>query len=147
MSSDFRVVFALYPRVTQLDCIAPFEVFARLPNAQCVLASVAGGTIEADGGITFAKPVRLADIAGWALLCVPGGLGTVTALGDQNYISVLRRLGTRVQYVVSVCTGSLLLAAAGLLHGKSAACHWAWRDLLLAFDVEPAPVALYAMAT
>lgn len=137
MSADFCVVFALYPRVTQLDFTGPFEVFARLPNARCVLASVAGGTIEADGGITFANVVRLADITDCALLCVPGGLGTVTALGDQNYIAALRRLGAHAQYVVSVCTGSLLLAAAGLLQGKTAACHWAWRDLLTAFAVKP----------
>jgi cyclohexyl-isocyanide hydratase len=137
MSSEFAVVFALYPRVTQLDFTGPFEVFARLPHVRCTLASVAGGIIQGDGGITFAGVARLADITECALLCVPGGLGTVTALGDQSYISALRRLGARAQYVTSVCTGSLLLAAAGLLHGKKAACHWAWRDLLTPFAVEP----------
>jgi cyclohexyl-isocyanide hydratase len=137
MDSDFSVVFALYPNVTQLDFTGPFEVFARLPNARCTLASVAGGTIQGDGGITFAGVARLADVAQCALLCVPGGFGTIAALGDQSYISALRRLGSQAQYVTSVCTGSLLLAAAGLLHGKKAACHWAWRDLLAAFDVEP----------
>jgi transcriptional regulator GlxA family with amidase domain len=108
-----------------------------LPQASCTLASVAGGTIEASGGITFAGVLRLADITECALLCVPGGFGTVAALGDQSYLSELRRLGTRAQYVTSVCTGSLLLAAAGLLHGKKAACHWAWRDLLTTFAVTP----------
>jgi cyclohexyl-isocyanide hydratase len=137
MSVEFRIVFALYPRVTQLDFTGPFEVFARLPQARCTLASVEGGIIRGDGGITFAEVVPLADIAECALLCVPGGFGTITALGDQNYISAVRRLGERAQYVTSVCTGSLLLAAAGLLRGKKAACHWAWRDLLTAFDVEP----------
>jgi len=137
MSSEFSVVFALYPSVTQLDFTGPFEVFARLPNARCILASVAGGTIQGDGGITFAGVARLADVTECALLCVPGGFGTIAALGDQSYISALRRLGSRAQYVTSVCTGSLLLAAAGLLHGKKAACHWAWRDLLTAFNVEP----------
>ncbi|HSY07764.1 MAG TPA: DJ-1/PfpI family protein [Steroidobacteraceae bacterium] len=139
MSAEFHVVFALYPRVTQLDFTGPFEVFARLPHARCTLASVTGGTIQGDGGITFAGVARLADVTECALLCVPGGLGTVTALGDSSYISAVRRLGTQAQYVTSVCTGSLLLAAAGLLHGKKAACHWAWRDHLKAFAVEPSP--------
>jgi transcriptional regulator GlxA family with amidase domain len=61
----------------------------------------------------------------------------VAALIDQDYIGALRRLGSSAQYVTSVCTGSLLLAAAGLLRGRKAACHWAWRDLLTAFAVEP----------
>jgi cyclohexyl-isocyanide hydratase len=138
MSSGFQVVFALYPRVTQLDFTGPFEVFARLPQARCTLASVAGGTIEADGGITFAGVVRLAEITECSLLCVPGGFGTVAALDDQLYLSELRRLGQQARYVTSVCTGSLLLAAAGLLRGKKAACHWAWRDSLTEFAVTPA---------
>lgn len=137
MSANFCVVFALYPGVTQLDFTGPFEVFARLPEARCMLASVAGGTIQAHGGITFAGVARLADITQCALLCVPGGFGTIAALGDQSYLSDLRRLGAQAQYVTSVCTGSLLLAAAGLLQGKTAACHWAWRDLLTAFAVTP----------
>lgn len=137
MSDEFHVVFALFPGVTQLDFTGPFEVFARLPHARCTLASVEGGTIQGDGGITFAGVERLADVTACTLLCVPGGFGTVAALGDQSYVSALRRLGAQAQYVTSVCTGSLLLAAAGLLRGKRAACHWAWRDLLLAFAVEP----------
>jgi cyclohexyl-isocyanide hydratase len=137
MSVEFRVVFALYPGVTQLDFTGPFEVFSRLPHARCTLASVAGGTIQVDGGITFADVAQLADITECALLCVPGGFGTIKALGEESYIAALRRLGARAQYVTSVCTGSLLLAAAGLLRGKKAACHWAWRDLLTVFAVEP----------
>ena len=121
VSGDFSVVFALYPRVTQLDFTGPFEVFARLPQARCRLASVAGGTIEAEGGITFAGVARLADITECSLLCVPGGFGTVAALADQSYLSELRRLAAQAQYVTSVCTGSLLLAAAGLLRGRKAA--------------------------
>jgi cyclohexyl-isocyanide hydratase len=137
MSTEFHVVFALYPGVTQLDFTGPFEVFARLPHARCTLASVAGGTIQCDGGITFAGVAPLDAVMQCELLCVPGGLGTVTALGDQSYLGALRRLSAGARYVTSVCTGSLLLAAAGLLRGKKAACHWAWRDLLTAFAVEP----------
>ena len=138
MAGDsFTVVFALYPRVTQLDFTGPFEVFARLPGARCVLASIDGGTIQGDGGITFSGVVRLADVADCALLCVPGGFGTVEAMENRAYLSELRRLGAQARFVTSVCTGSLLLAAAGMLQGKRAACHWAWRELLAEFGAIP----------
>src|SRR3984957_16187430 len=139
MASEFPIVFALYPRITQLDFTGPFEVFSRLPGGRCVLASVAGGTLEVDGGMTFANLVRLADVAECALLCVPGGFGTVAAMENQSYLSELRRLAAQSRYITSVCTGSLLLAAAGLLRGKRAACHWAWRELLSEFGTTPDP--------
>jgi transcriptional regulator GlxA family with amidase domain len=139
MASDLPIVFALFPRITQLDFTGPYEVFARLPGARCILASVVGGAIQADGGITFSGVVKLADIPGCALLCVPGGYGTDAALEDREFLTQIGRLGRQAQYVTSVCTGSLLLAAAGLLHGRRAACHWAWRDLLAEFAVEPDP--------
>ena len=137
MTGNFSVVFALYPRVTQLDFTGPFEIFARLPRARCVLASVEGGTIQGDGGITFSGVARLADVEQCDLLCVPGGFGTVAAMESQPYLAELRRLAAKAQFVTSVCTGSLLLAAAGLLRGRRAACHWAWRELLADFDVTP----------
>jgi cyclohexyl-isocyanide hydratase len=115
------------------------EVFARLPHARCLLASVEGGTIIGGGAISFADVVRLADIADCALLCVPGDFGTIAALEDQRYPRELRRLAATARYVTSVCTGSLLLAAAGLLAGKRAACHWAWRESLAAFGVAADP--------
>jgi len=142
MTGDFSVVFALYPRVTQLDFTAPFEIFARLPRARCVLASVEGVPIQGDGGITFSGVVRLADVETCELLCVPGGFGTVAAMEDQSYLSELRRLAAKAQFVTSVCTGSLLLAAAGLLRGRRAACHWAWRELLADFGVTPDPARI-----
>ncbi|MFZ1869029.1 MAG: DJ-1/PfpI family protein, partial [Steroidobacteraceae bacterium] len=139
MSADFPVVFALYPNITQLDFTGPYEVFTRLPGARCLLASVAGGTLEAGGGMRFADVCRLRDVAACALLCVPGGYGTIQALEDRDYLAELRRLAGLAQYVTSVCTGSLLLAAAGLLTGKRAACHWSWRDSLAAFGAVPDP--------
>jgi cyclohexyl-isocyanide hydratase len=137
MTGNFSVVFALYPRVTQLDFTGPFEIFARLPRARCALASVEGGAIQGDGGITFSGVARLADVEHCDLLCVPGGFGTVAAMESQPYLAELRRLAAKAQFVTSVCTGSLLLAAAGLLRGRKAACHWAWRELLADFGVTP----------
>ena len=139
MSADFPVVFALFPNITQLDFTGPYEVLTRVPGARCVLASVAGGTLEAQGGMTFAGLSRLEEVESCALLCVPGGFGTIQAMEDRRYLAELRRLAASARYVTSVCTGSLLLAAAGLLKGKRAACHWAWRDSLAAFGVTPDP--------
>jgi cyclohexyl-isocyanide hydratase len=137
MATDFTVVFALYPRVTQLDFTGPYEVFWRLPDAECVLASAAGGDLEADGGITFAKVRRLADVERCALICVPGGFGAIEAMEDQELLAQIRRLAMSARYVTSVCTGSLVLGAAGLLKGRRAASHWAWRDRLSAFGATP----------
>ncbi len=139
MSADFPVVFALYPNITQLDFTGPLEVFSRLPGARCLTASVVGGLLEGSGGIQFANLLRLDEITDCALLCVPGGYGTIAAIEDERYLAQLRRLAASARYITSVCTGSLLLAAAGLLTGKRAACHWAWRDSLSAFGVIPDP--------
>jgi cyclohexyl-isocyanide hydratase len=138
----FAVVFALYPRITQLDFTGPAEVFSRLPGAQIVLASATGGPLSADGGIVFANVVPLSQVEECALLCVPGGFGCAAAMEDAAYLAQLRRLAATARYVTSVCTGSLLLGAAGLLRGRRAACHWAFRELLPAFGAiaDPARV-------
>jgi len=135
MAAPFNVVFALYPRITQLDFTGPYEVLTRLPGARCVLASVAGGELEVDSVMRFSGLRRLDSVDECDLLCVPGGFGTVAAVEDQAYLAAIRRLGEQARYITSVCTGSLLLAAAGLLRGKRAACHWAWRDKLADFGV------------
>jgi cyclohexyl-isocyanide hydratase len=133
MAGEFPIVFALYPRITQLDFTAPLEVFARLPGAAIVVAAVRGGELTLDSGVTFANVRPLAEVKECALLCVPGGFGTAAAMQDPLYLAALRRLGSRARYITSVCTGSLLLGAAGLLHGKRATCHWALRELLPLF--------------
>ena len=139
MSTEFRVVFVLFPHVTQLDFTGPHEVLWRLPGAKCMLASTTGGDLEADGGITFARLTRLADIERCELICVPGGFGTIEAMEDAELLAQVRRLAGSARYVTSVCTGSLILGAAGLLRGKRAASHWAWRHALSAFGATPDP--------
>lgn len=139
MTAEFPVVFALYPRVTQLDFTGPYEVFARLPGARCILASATGGDLEADGGIAFTGVRRLAEIERCGLICVPGGFGTIEAMEDQELLAQIRRLASGARYVTSVCTGALVLGAAGLLKGKRATSHWAWRESLAAFGATPDP--------
>ncbi len=137
MTAAFPVVFALYPDLTQLDFTAPLEVLSRLPGAVVHLASVAGGELGASGGLTFARLERLDAVRECALLCVPGGFGTAQAMEDAAYLAHLVRLAAQSRYVTSVCTGSLLLGAAGLLTGRRAACHWAFRELLTIFGAIP----------
>src|SRR6266849_268305 len=118
------IVFALFPGVTQLDFTGPHQVFSSLPGASVILASAAGGVIEA-GGITFAGLRRLAEIPACDVVCVPGGRGsTDNAIRDEVFLGELRRLAATARFVTSVCTGSLVLGAAGLLRGKRAASHW-----------------------
>ena len=137
MSDRFPVVFALYPRITQLDFTGPYEVLHRIPGAECILASTEGSDVVADGGLTFTNVRPLSDVDEISLLCVPGGYGTLAAIEDHELLFEIRRLASRARYVTSVCTGSLLLGAAGLLRGKRAACHWAWRELLAHFGAIP----------
>jgi len=108
-----------------------------LPNTEIIVASEAGGAIESDGGLVFAGTVRMADIDGCDLLFFPGGLATTDVINDEVFMAQVKRLATGAQYLTSVCTGSLILAAAGLLKGRRAACHWAWRSMLPLFDAIP----------
>jgi len=132
----FEIVFALFPNLTQLDFTGPFEVFQRMPDVRIRLASRQGGLLRADSGLLFAELTPLSDVAGCDLICVPGGYGVAAALRDAEFVAHVRRLGQSARYITSVCTGSLLLAAAGLLEGKRATCHWAWRELLAESGVQ-----------
>lgn len=138
MSQPLSIVIALFPGVTHLDFTGPHQVLCRLPGAKVTVASLAGGEIEADG-LVFAHLPKLSDIEACDVLIAPGGFGTTEAMGDRDFIAEIRRLADGARYVCSVCTGSLVLAAAGLLKGKRAACHWAWRDQLALFGAIPDP--------
>ena len=142
MTAHLDIVFAVFPQVTQLDFTGPWEVLQRLPGARLTLASREGGTLRADSQLSFAGLAPLCEVASADVLCVPGGYGVTAALGDREYLAEVRRLGLSARYVTSVCSGSLILAGAGLLEGKRAACHWSWRPLLaeLGVTVEDARV-------
>ncbi len=133
-----QIVIALFPGVTHLDFTGPHQILCRLPGATVTVASLDGGEIEADG-LVFARLPQLADIAACDVLIVPGGFGTTQAMSDRDFLAQIRRLAEGAAYVCSVCTGSLVLAAAGLLKGRRAACHWAWRDQLALFGAIPDP--------
>lgn len=127
--SPRKIVFALYPGVTHLDFTGPHQVLVRTPDAEVVVASLGGQDIEAEG-LVFTGLADLAAIDRCDVICIPGGFGTTAAMLDERFMAEIRRLGAGATYLTSVCTGSLILGAAGFLQGKRAACHWAWRSLL-----------------
>jgi putative intracellular protease/amidase len=130
--SRLQIVIALYPGVTHLDFTGPHQVLTRTPDADLIVASMGGQDIEAEG-LTFTGLADLAKIERCDVLNVPGGFGTADAMLDPAFMGEIRRLGAGAKYLTSVCTGSLILGAAGFLKGKRAACHWAWRELLEPF--------------
>jgi cyclohexyl-isocyanide hydratase len=137
MSSSFTLVFPLYAGLTHLDFTGPHQFLCRIPGARVVLASEAGGEIEGEHGMVFARTSRLADVERCDLICVPGGFTATSIALNEAYLSQVRRLAAGARYVTSVCNGSLILGAAGLLVGKRAACHWQWRHLLSDFGAIP----------
>lgn len=139
MAEPFRIVFILYPRLTQLDFTGPYEVLARMPGAEVVLASKDGGSLASETGLIFGGLRCLADIDRADLIMIPGGPGQTEAMLDPEFMSEVKRLGEGARYVTSVCTGSFVLAAAGLLKDRRAGSHWAYRELLAAFGAIPDP--------
>lgn len=131
------IVEALFPGFTQLDFTGPHTVLYRIPGAKVVVASRAGGDVASDGDLVFAGTTALKDVERCDVLLVPGGVTATEAALDGVFIAELQRLAAGAKYLTSVCTGSLILGAAGLLGGKRAACHWAWRHLLLLFGAIP----------
>ncbi|MBN8944269.1 MAG: DJ-1/PfpI family protein [Rhizobiales bacterium] len=136
MTAPLSIVFPLYAGMTHLDFTGPHQFLSRLPGATLTVASVGGLPVKADG-LTFADLARLEEIAGCDVLCVPGGSGCTHAMQDPVFMAAIRRLAAGARYVTSVCTGSLILGAAGLLEGRRAACHWAWREFLPLFGAIP----------
>ena len=137
--APFSIVEILYPGLTQLDFTGPHTIFSRIPGARTIVASLAGGEVESDGGLYFARTVPLAEIERCDLLFLPGGLAATEVSNDLAFLAEVKRLAATARYLTSVCTGSLILGAAGLLKDKRAACHWAWRDMLTLFGAIPDP--------
>jgi cyclohexyl-isocyanide hydratase len=135
--AKFRIVFILYPRLTQLDFTGPYEVLARIPNTEVIIASKDGGVLKTELGLTFTDLAKFSGIDSADLIMIPGGPGQTEAMLDPEFLGHVKRLGASAKYVTSVCTGSLILGAAGLLNGKRAGSHWAYRELLANFGAIP----------
>ena len=132
MSQSTSVVMPVYDGVTQLDFTGPHQFLSRTPDLHVRVASLGGQSVTADG-LTFANLDDLTAIESCDVLLMPGGGGCIAAIENDLFVDEIVRLGATARYLTSVCSGSLILGAAGFLAGRRAACHWAWRDLLPVF--------------
>ena len=133
MSATLHIGFLLFPRVTQLDLTGPAQVLARVPGAQVHLVWKTRDPVPTDVGFTINPTATFDDCPPLDVLCVPGGFGIEALFGDAETLAFLRRQGEGARWVTSVCNGSLVLGAAGLLDGYRSACHWIWRPYLARF--------------
>jgi cyclohexyl-isocyanide hydratase len=127
----------LFPELTQLDLTGPLEVLARLPGATIHTVWKQAGPVRADSGLSLVASTSFADCPPLDLVFVPGGFGQIALMEDDETLSFVRHHGERARWVTSVCTGSLVLGAAGLLRGYRAATHWMFMDLLPAYGAVP----------
>jgi putative intracellular protease/amidase len=126
-----RIVLPLFPRFTALDAVGPYEVLSRLPGADVVFVAATRGPVRSDtGSLAIVADAGLDEVKDCDVLVVPGGPGTRQLMHDQVLIDWVRRIHPSTQWTTSVCTGSLLLGAAGLLEGLEATTHWAATELL-----------------
>ena len=132
MAQTISVVVPVYDGVTQLDSTGPHQFLSRTPDVQVRAAWLDGRPVTADR-LTFSNLEDLGAIAACDVLLVPGGGGCLNAIEKDRFLEEIARLGATARYLTSVCTGSLILGAAGFLRGRRAACHWAWRELLPLF--------------
>jgi transcriptional regulator GlxA family with amidase domain len=133
-----EILFTIYPGGTLLDFAGPNEVFSRLPNTKVRFASPDGGPVVLEHGVVFGQSERLADVKTVDVICVPGG-PDLSAMMRPDMLAHVRRISESARFVTSVCTGSIILAAAGLLKGKRSACHWAALNLLKQYGAIPDP--------
>jgi cyclohexyl-isocyanide hydratase len=127
----------LFPKLTQLDLTGPFEVLTRLPDARVHLVWQDTQSVVSDRGMTLSPTVSFDDCPQLDVIVVPGGFGVQAQLMDDTTLRFLRDQATGARWVAAVCTGSLILGAAGLLRGYRATTHWAYVDLLDAFGALP----------
>jgi cyclohexyl-isocyanide hydratase len=130
MSDGFRIGFLLFPNITQLDLTGPHEVLSKLPGAKVHLIWKKIEPVKAVGGLSILPDTTLDDCPQLDLICVPGGPGMTSLMVDEEVLAFLRKQAAGARYITSVCTGSLMLGAAGLLKGKRAATHWTAMDVL-----------------
>lgn len=137
--APMKVVIVAFEGITQLDFTGPAQVFSRLPNASIDLVAARRTPIPTGCGFDVVPSKTFQDCPQADLLCVPGGLGVVDAIADPGLVDFIARQAAGARYVTSVCTGSLLLGAAGLLDGRRATTHWAYTSLLGEFGATYVP--------
>lgn len=129
--------FLLFPRLTQLDLTGPYEVMARVPGGRVELVAKTMDPVVSDRGLAILPTATFTDHPPFDVLCIPGGPGTDDVLSDEETLAFVREAAATARWVTSVCTGALLLGAAGLLQGRKATTHWLSHHMLAAFGAVP----------
>ena len=129
-----RIVIPLFDQFTALDAVGPYEVLSKIPGAEVVFAAAERGPVRSDTGtLAMVADASLQEIDSCDVLVVPGGPGSRRITTDETLIGWVRHIHMTTQWTTSVCTGSLILGAAGLLQGLEATTHWAAVEELEAF--------------
>lgn len=131
------IAFLLFPEVTQLDLTGPAQVLSRMGNSRIELVAKSMDPVPTDGGLSLLPTATFKDIRKADILCIPGGIGTTAVMEDEETRAWIREIAIGATWITSVCTGSLVLAAAGLLDGYRATSHWTSRNQLAWFGAIP----------
>lgn len=134
---SYRIGLLAFPQMTQLDLTGPLQVFSGLPDAEVRVIWKTLDPIETHGGLRLLPDTTMANCPKLDVICVPGGTGVLALMDDPDVLAFLRAQAAEARFVGSICTGSLVLGAAGLLQGKKATTHWSWIDLLAPLGAIP----------
>ena len=137
MPSQLQIGFLVFPQITQLDFTGPLQVFTRIPGAQVHLVWKRLEPVTSDTVLVVLPTVTFADCPQLDVICVPGGYGTDNLMVDDEVLDFLRQQAKGAKYITSVCTGSTVLGAAGLLKGYRASTHWSAIEALSLFGATP----------
>lgn len=131
--TDFNIGFVIFPMITQLDFTGPLQVLNRVPGGRTHIVAKSLDPVPTDCGLGLVPTVTFDDCPALDMICIPGGLGVQDAILDPLTVTFVARQAANARYVTSVCTGTFVLGAAGLLEGRRATTHWAYTDLLATF--------------
>src|SRR4030088_453313 len=137
MSAPLQIGLVIFPKVTQLDFTGPLQVFSSIAGAKVHLIWKRIEPVPSDSVLTLMPTITFADCPQLDVICVPGGAGSDDMVNDEEMLDFLRRQAEGARYITSVCTGSLVLGAAGLLKGYRATTHWSAMDHLAPFGATP----------
>ena len=133
-----RIAILIFEKLTALDAIGPYEVLSRLPGAELRFVAKEAGPKRTDtGALAITADLALGELPDPEILLVPGGEGNRPLLADDEVLDWVRGAHATSTWTTSVCTGSLVLGAAGVLDGKRATSHWAYREALRSYGAEP----------
>jgi len=138
MTSRLQVAIPLFPRLTVLDAIGPYEVLQRIPEVDVIFVGSDKGEVRSENGMLgLVADATFDDVPYPQVIVFPGGAGTRPLTSDERVLEWVRQAHARTVFTTSVCTGSLVLGAAGLLSGLTATTHWSCYDLLAAYGATP----------